>query len=268
MVPCMVRTPYSRTMTDAGGRRQKRQRGQIETLPSDALRVKVYAGVDPLNGRRHYLRETVPAGLNAEAEAEKVRIRLVNGINERRNPRTSATVNQLMDRYLELLNVDRTTRERYESVIRTHIRPLIGKTPLARLDAETFDAFYRTLRTCRSHCGGRKFVEHRTEGEHECTEKCRPRECKPLSTGTLRKIHWCLSGAFKDALRWNWITVNPLDRAEVPKAPTPNPQPPPAEAAAIVNEAFQGLALGHARLASGDDWRSPRRAVRAPLGLA
>lgn len=264
----MVRTPYSRTMTDAGGRRQKRQRGQIETLPSGALRVKVYAGVDPLNGRRHYLRETVPAGLNAEAEAEKVRIRLVNGINERRNPRTSATVNQLMDRYLELLNVDRTTRERYESVIRTHIRPLIGKTPLARLDAETFDAFYRTLRTCRSHCGGRKFVEHRTEGEHECTEKCRPRECKPLSTGTLRKIHWCLSGAFKDALRWNWITVNPLDRAEVPKAPTPNPQPPPAEAAAIVNEAFQGLALGHARLASDDDWRSPRRAVRAPLGLA
>lgn len=104
-------------MTDAGGRRQKRQRGQIETLPSDALRVKVYAGVDPLNGRRHYLRETVPAGLNAEAEAEKVRIRLVNGINERRNPRTSATVNQLMDRYLELLNVDRTTRERYESVM-------------------------------------------------------------------------------------------------------------------------------------------------------
>ncbi|WP_198008964.1 hypothetical protein [Saccharomonospora saliphila] len=119
-------------MTNAGGRHQKRHRGQIETLRSGALRVKVYAGVDPLSGRRHYLRETVPAGPNAEAEAEKVRIRLINEINERRNPRTSATVNQLLDRHLELLNVDRTTRERYESVVRTHVRPLIGRTPLAR----------------------------------------------------------------------------------------------------------------------------------------
>ena len=33
-----------------------RQRGEIETLASGSLRVKVYAGVDPLSGRRLYLR--------------------------------------------------------------------------------------------------------------------------------------------------------------------------------------------------------------------
>src|SRR4051794_35375122 len=123
--------------------RSKRDRGEVETLPSGALRVKLYAGVDPLTGRRHYLRETVPAGPNAEAEAEKVLIRFVNEVNERRNARTSATVNQLMDRYLELLDVDTSTKKRYEGVIRTHVRPLIGKTPISRLDAETFDSFYR-----------------------------------------------------------------------------------------------------------------------------
>lgn len=71
-----------------------------------------------------------------------------------------------MDRYLELVDVDASTRQRYESVIRTHIRPLVGRVTLARLDAETFDSFYRTLRACRDHCGGRKFVIHRTRGEH------------------------------------------------------------------------------------------------------
>lgn len=245
MVRIMVRVAYPRTMADAGTSPQKRHRGRVETLPSGARRIVVYAGEEPLTGRRHYIRETVPAGPNAEKEAEKVRIRILNEINEQRNARTNATVNQLMDRYLELLDVDVSTRQRYESIIRTHIRPLIGKVTLTRLDAETFDSFYRTLRACRDHCGGRKFVSHRTQGEHECDDKCRPHTCKPLSNGTIRKIHWCLSGAFKDAIRWKWITINPLDQAESPKGPTSNPKPPtPEEAAAIVNEAFKDLRWG------------------------
>ncbi len=37
-----------------------RQRGSIERLPSGSLRVRVYAGVDPLTGKRNYLTELVP----------------------------------------------------------------------------------------------------------------------------------------------------------------------------------------------------------------
>ncbi|WP_186382495.1 hypothetical protein [Amycolatopsis rhizosphaerae] len=51
-----------------------------------------------MSSRRHYLRETIPPGPKAEDEAEKVLARFVHEVNERRNPRTSATVNQLMDR--------------------------------------------------------------------------------------------------------------------------------------------------------------------------
>src|SRR4051794_24080297 len=49
----------------------KRQRGSIETLPSGSLRVKVYAGYDPVPSRRHHLDEMVPAGTRPAAEAEK-----------------------------------------------------------------------------------------------------------------------------------------------------------------------------------------------------
>jgi hypothetical protein len=72
--------------------------------------VRVYAGADPLTGKRHNLDELVQPGPRAKAEAEKVRTRLLNQLDECRNPRTRATVNQLMDRYLEVLVVGETTR--------------------------------------------------------------------------------------------------------------------------------------------------------------
>lgn len=83
--------------------RRRRTRGEIETLPSGSLRVRVYAGIDPLSKKRHYLTAIVPAGPAAAKEAEKARTRLLAEVDERRNPRTKATVNQLLDRYLEVL---------------------------------------------------------------------------------------------------------------------------------------------------------------------
>ena len=87
-----------------------RQRGEIVTLPSGSLRVRVYAGVDPLSGKRLYLTETVAAGPKALADAKKVRNRLIGQIDEQRNPRTRATVNQLMDSYLDVVDVEVTTQ--------------------------------------------------------------------------------------------------------------------------------------------------------------
>jgi hypothetical protein len=69
-----------------------------------------------------------------------------------------------MDRYLQFIDVDRTTRKGYESRIRNHIRPLLGRLPVARLDGETLDSFFTVLRTCRAHCQGRRqgTIDHRT----------------------------------------------------------------------------------------------------------
>jgi integrase len=87
-------------------------------------------------------------------QAEKVRtrycIRLI-----KRNPRTRATVGQLLDRWLQVLDVDPSTRRSYEGYMRKHIRPAFGSLPLTRLDVETLDSFYAELRQCRDHCDGR-----------------------------------------------------------------------------------------------------------------
>lgn len=225
---------------------QKRQRGEIITLPNGGRRVKVYAGIDPLTGRRHYLDQTLPPGPRVDDDAEAQLTRFIHEVNERRNPRTKATVNQLMNRYLELLDVEVTTKRRYESVIRTHILPLIGDELISRLDGESLDSFYKILRTCRDHCGGRRrFIEHRMPGEHECDDKCRPHQCKPLATSTINKVHWCLSGALKAALRWRWISVNPLEQAEPPKSVKSEPDPPTADqAATIATKAFADTGWG------------------------
>jgi hypothetical protein len=39
-------------MTGSSGKAKTRRRGEIETLPSGSLRVRVYAGVDALSSRR------------------------------------------------------------------------------------------------------------------------------------------------------------------------------------------------------------------------
>jgi hypothetical protein len=72
--------------------------------------VRVYGGIDPISGKRHYLSEVVPPGKDAARQAEKVRTRLLAELDDRRSPRTKATVAQLMERYLEVLHVEDTTR--------------------------------------------------------------------------------------------------------------------------------------------------------------
>ena len=224
---------------------RQRRRGAIDVLPSGSLRVRVFAGVDPVSGKRHDLVEIVPAGPKAAAEAEKVRTRLLRQVDEKRNSRTRATVSQLIDRYLAMLKVEDTTREGYESIIRNHIRPLLGNLHLSRIDGEILDSFYKQLRTCRVHCRGRAYIEHYAKSEHDCDARCRPHECRPLADSSLRKVQALLSGAGKRAVRWQWLGVNPFDQAEPIAVARPNPQPPTAEqAAAIVTEAWADLDWG------------------------
>ncbi|MEV1292758.1 tyrosine-type recombinase/integrase [Pseudonocardia sp. NPDC049635] len=221
-------------------KRSTRPRGSIEELPSGSLRVAVYAGIDPVSKRRHYLRETVPAGPNAQREAEKTMRRLATQVDERRSPRTGATVDQLLDKHFELADLDRNTLSTYRGYADRHIRPLIGTTKVGAIDGALFDSFYAELRRCRAHCDRRPFTEHRTDRDHECDARCRPHVCSPLAAGTIRQIHFILSGALKRAVRWRWIATTPIVEAEPPSAPRPNPQPPSAaEAAQILAAAWE-----------------------------
>jgi integrase len=235
-----------------------RSRGEVETLPSGSLRVKVYAGKDPVTGRRHYLTEVVPAGPGAQRAAERARTRLLAQVDERRNPRTKATVAQLVEKHLELVEVVPTTMSGYRGYLRLHIAPLIGTVKVGALDADVLDSFYAELRRCRDHCDGRPRTDHREPEAHICDEHagkpcapsnskcracrrmCRPHRCEPLSGTTIRQVHFLLNGAFKRAVRWRWVGVNPIEQAEPPAGRKPQPHPPSAEEAArIVTEAWE-----------------------------
>jgi integrase len=245
-------------------KRRQRQRGSIDQLPSGALRVRVHAGRDPISKRRLDLVEIVPPGPTAAKEAEQVRTRLLNEVDEKRNPRTRATVGQLIDKWLKVLKVEPTTRQGYEGKIRKHIRPLLGELPLTRLDVEVLDSFYAELRRCGEHCDGRPYIAHRTSHPHRCDEHkaapcapanpgecpackraCKPHVCKGLSDSTVRQVHWIVSGALDRAVVWKWISVNPAEHADKPALPHPEPEPPSAQdAARLVERAW----------ASGPDW--------------
>jgi integrase len=240
MESIMVRAPVTVIAVVASGtQRRKRQRGSIEQLPSGALRVSVYAGIDPVTGRRHYLREIIRPGA-AAAEAEKVMRRLAGQVDERRHPRTSATVDQMLDRYLETLDVGRTTHRMYTRYLEKHVRPFVGRLKAGAVDPEVLDSLYAELRRCRVHCTDRRGTDHRTPREHVCDERCRPHDCKPLSSTTIRHIHFVLRGVYEKGVRWRWVSTNPVTLASPPAARKPDPRPPtPDEAARIVEAAWE-----------------------------
>ena len=110
----------------------------------------------------------MPAGPRAGQEAEPIRTRLLSQFDERGSPRTRATLGQLLDKWLKVLDVDPSTRRGYGNNIRKHIRPLLGSLSLTRLDVESLDSFYAELRRCREHCDRRPRLQHRTNQEHRC----------------------------------------------------------------------------------------------------
>ncbi len=234
-------TRYGAPVTGRPGTGRTRARGNIEELPSGALRVRVYAGIDPFTGRRHYLIGTVDPGRKKWDEAEAVRARFLQEVAQRRAPMTSATVDELLEKYLDGFAGSPTTLDLYRTHVRNHISPSLGHVKAGRLNAETLDSFYGVLRRCRARCSGRgRTTDHRVSGDHECNEKCRPHRCRPLAPTTIRQIHFILSGAYKKAVRWGWVAENPTAKAEPPPASKPNPQPPtPADAARIVTASWR-----------------------------
>jgi integrase len=124
-------------MARSRSRKRDRDRGSIEELPSGALRVRVYAGLDPISHKRHYLTEVIPAGTpKAADEAEKTRIRFINEIDERRNPRTNATVAQLLKRYLDQFDGAPNTINRHRGDVQKHLGPFLGHIKVGALDAD------------------------------------------------------------------------------------------------------------------------------------
>jgi integrase/DNA-binding transcriptional regulator YhcF (GntR family) len=206
----------------------------VETLPSGAVRVRVYSGIDPVTKRKRYLREVVPPGPQQKTEAKKALTRLQRQVDEKLQPKTDATVTQLVSKYLDQHEGERSTLRTYRGYVDKHVEPLLGHLKVGQLDAEVLDSFYAELRRCRDHCSPSRRMDHWFDGEHECDMRCKKHVCQPLKASGIRQIHFILSGAYQRAVRWHWVGANPLSSVS-PPSPTPaNPSPPSVEDAARI----------------------------------
>ncbi len=222
---------------------------------------QVYAGIDPVSKKRHYLTETIPAGRKAAAEAEKVRTRLLAQVDDRR-----AAAHQ-RDRQPADGPLPGAARRRADhrrpvrELIRIHIRPLLGDLPVGRLDGEVLDIFSPSSAAAAPTATAAPCdrAPHR-RASTTATSGAGRTSAGRSANGTLRKIHSILNDACKRAVRWRWLGTNPVAEAEPP--PTTAARPAAADrraGRAIVDDGLEGPGLGHARLA-GDDRPAPAAA--------
>lgn len=205
-------------------RRQRRPRGHIEERPNGSFRAVVYAGIDPLTRKPRYLKKTAPTSAQAAVELTK----LQNQVDEQRHPRSGITVGQAIEKWLEVAELEESTRERYEGLIRIYLAPTFGAMPAAKLDAELLERFYARLRRCNKLCT--------TRAGHEC---------RPLAASSVRQIHFILRAALERAVRWRYLGSNEAAFAEPPSFERSDPDPPSAEeVAALLNEAWREPSWG------------------------
>jgi hypothetical protein len=96
-----------------------RQRGS-------AWEFRVYLGADPVSGKQRYATKTVRAG---KREAQRVLNEMKVEAERGLAVRTTATVGELLDRWLELARADfspKTTREA-SGYIERNLRPALGR---------------------------------------------------------------------------------------------------------------------------------------------
>jgi integrase len=149
---------------------------------------------DPENGKRRRKWHSF-TGTKREAQIECARlISDLSGGAYIQPART--TVRDFLDHWLEHMRAQLTPRshERYSELVRKNIVPLIGNTPLAKLQpAVISQAYAKALKNGRRDGSG------------------------GLAPETVRYMHRVLRQALQQAVRWQLLARNPSDAVDPPK---------------------------------------------------
>jgi integrase len=149
--------------------------------------LRVFLGPDPVTGKPLQVTRTYRG---TEAKAKVALGRFATEVGDGKFNRTTATVGQLLDQWLEITAASQRPRTLYENrrKIEARIRPVLGAVRLDKLEADPLilDAAY-----------------HRWLGEG-------------LSPATVHKYHSILSAACRQAVKWGWLDRAPTERATPP----------------------------------------------------
>jgi integrase len=227
-------TTRKRKTADLTGIRQRGTRFQ----------VRIFGGIDPATGKQLILTGSAAT----EAAAIALRDGFRKQIEDHTAVRTNVTLRVLLAEWLAGHQVEPSTGASYALLIDKFILPALGDQTLpalAKLGPRPYERLYSELRTCRRRCAGKPFIEHRTPRRHVCDDRCAVHVCRPLAASSIRQCHAVLSSAYAAAVRWGWVAFNPMEAAQKPRLPAPDPDPPTSEEAArIVAAAW----------AEDDDW--------------
>jgi integrase len=226
----------------SAARRKGRSRGNIEER-GEALRVRLFAGTDPVTGRQVYLRATIPGTDDAAwKKADDKLAEFRTQVLKQRSTQSAVPLSHAVAEWMRTSEIEDSTRKTYQGYIDRTILPALGKTPVNKITARALEGFYTELRRCRARCDGKPHIEkHKKTGDHDCkAARCKAHVCKPMAASTVRQIHAILSGTLDAAERWDWISSNPARVARKPRQKPPEPDPPtPQEAARLSEEAFR-----------------------------
>lgn len=176
--------------------------GSIRSRGRDSWELRIYLGVDPTTRKERWATKTV-RGSRRYATAQLTEFREVAS-----NARVrSGSLAELLERWYQVAAPDwsATTLRETQSIVHCHLLPHLGHVPVAKLTTEDIDDFYSHLR----RCGGR--------------------DGRSLSPGTVQRVHVVLHRALVQAVRWDWIWVNPAADASPPRPGRPEVRPPTAK---------------------------------------
>ena len=187
--------------------------GSIRQRGVNSWELRVYGGTDPNTGRRRWATRTV-RGSERAARRELRRF-----VDEASYARIHAgSLSELLDRWFETASGDwapSTTRET-KSLVEHHLKPHLGHLPLTKLTTADIDGFYAYLR----RGGGR--------------------DGRALAPGTVHRVHVVLHRALAQAVRWEWIWLNPASQASPPRYVPAEIRPPSAaEVVELVTQASE-----------------------------
>jgi integrase len=185
--------------------------GSIRRRGPNSWQLRVYVGIDPQSGRQRWATRTVRGSERA------ARRELACFADEASYARAHAgTLAELLDRWFETASGDwaATTKRETKSLVEHHLKHHLGDLPITKVTTADIDGFYAYL----SRCGGRM--------------------SRPLAAGTVHRVHVVLHRALTQAVRWQWIWLNPASHASPPRYVPAEIRPPSAgEVAELVAHA-------------------------------
>jgi len=171
------------------GKKKPRAVGQIIPKDDGKHLVRIFLGRDPQTGKREYFSKLI----NGKQKDAQIYLRKkLREIDLGTFVKPSVTtVSEYLDEWLKVAAQPRiapNTFEQYTDILNRYVRPAIGSLKLSSVRTMNVQALYSSMQQ------------------------------RGLSARVVRYTHAVLNSAFKQAVKWSMLALNPAELVDLPKA--------------------------------------------------